>query len=75
MPAASMDLTTALNIAFGIIVLSTAIAVAYALVIFIEFRKKTEFRWKLILLIVLTSLLLVTQIAFGVWYFFLKSKV
>jgi heme/copper-type cytochrome/quinol oxidase subunit 4 len=70
--AITMDLATALNLAFGIVVLSTAIAVAYALVVFIEFRKKTEFRWKLMVVIVLTSLLLVCEIAFGVWYFLMK---
>lgn len=68
-----MDLSTALNLAFGIVILSTAIAVAYALVVFIEFRKKTEFRWKLMVVIVLTSLLLVCEIAFGVWYYLIKK--
>jgi uncharacterized membrane protein len=67
------DVDTTLNILFGLIILITAAVVAYEFIVYVEFAKRSnQNRGKLLWVLVLTSLLLVVEVVFGVWHFFLR---
>jgi hypothetical protein len=67
------DVDTTLNVLFAIIILVTAAVVAYEFIVYVEFAKRSSaHRTKLLWVLVLTGLLLVVEIVFGVWHFFLR---
>lgn len=66
-----MDTETVINISYGIILIATAVLIAYEMMLYIEMHKKSEFSGKLLTVIILSFLLLVIELAFGVAHFIL----
>ena len=64
-----MDFDTIVNVSFGIIILATAAVFTYELLVYIDLQKRSEYSWKLVLLITITALLILVELIFGIWHF------
>ena len=64
-----MDFDSVVNISFGVIILATAAVFTYELMVYIDLQKRSEYSWKLVLLIVITALLILVELIFGIWHF------
>lgn len=60
-----------INIVSGILLVVTGIVLFYEVMLYMELRKYNEHKTKIMVVIILTSILALMLLLFGIWHFFL----